>query len=102
MSRYTSDGTLTSKWNKLRTINVTDEMLGHGFELEGRAFRPHLTLARVKERTDVEELRRLSRASKKVDFEGESAVRSIDLMKSKPGAAPPRYECLHAAQLRPN
>ena len=73
----------------------------HGLELEGRAFRPHLTLARVKDRTDVEELRKLSRASKKVDFEEESAVQSIDLMKSTLGAAA-KYECLHAARLRPN
>ena len=75
-----------------------------GFELEGRAFRPHLTLARVKDRTDVEELRMLSRAGKKVDFEAESAVRSIDLMKSNMDRASAeaggRYERLHAAPLR--
>jgi 2'-5' RNA ligase len=70
-------------------------------ELDGRAFRPHLTLARVKgrDRTDVEDLRRLSRASKKVDFEEDSAVQSIDLMKSTLGAAA-KYECLHSAPLR--
>ena len=73
----------------------------HGLELDGRAFRPHLTLARVKDRTDIEELRQLSRASKKVDFEEESDVQSIDLMKSTLGAAA-TYECLHAAPLRPN
>jgi RNA 2',3'-cyclic 3'-phosphodiesterase len=72
----------------------------HGLELDGRAFRPHLTLARVKDRTEVEELRQLSRASKKVDFEEESAVQSIDLMKSTLGRAA-QYECLHAASLRP-
>ena len=73
----------------------------HGLELEGRAFRPHLTLARVKDRTAQEELRRLSRASKTVDFEEESPVTSIDLMRSTLGAAA-TYECLHAAPLRPN
>jgi 2'-5' RNA ligase len=71
-----------------------------GFEIDGRAFRPHLTLARVKDRTDVEELRSLSRASKTVDFQDESMVHSIDLMKSNLGAAA-RYERLHAAALRP-
>jgi 2'-5' RNA ligase len=71
----------------------------HGLELEGRAFRPHLTLGRVKDRTNVEELRQLSRASKKVDFEEDSAVQSIDLMKSNLGAAA-KYECLHSAPLR--
>jgi 2'-5' RNA ligase len=73
----------------------------HGLELDGRAFRPHLTLARVKDRADVEQLRHLSRASKKLDFEEDSAVQSIDLMKSNLGAAA-NYECLHAASLRPN
>ena len=71
----------------------------HGFELEGRAFRPHLTLARVRDSTDVDELRLLSRASKKVTFEAESAVQSIDLMWSKLGAGA-TYERLHAAPLR--
>lgn len=77
-----------------------------GFELEGRPFRPHLTLARVKDRTDIEELRRLSRAGKKVDFEAETVVRSIDLMKSNldraSAEAGARYERLHAAPLREN
>lgn len=77
-----------------------------GFELEGRPFRPHLTLARVKDRTDIEELRRLSRAGKKVDFEAETVVRSIDLMQSNvdraSAEAGARYERLHAAPLREN
>jgi RNA 2',3'-cyclic 3'-phosphodiesterase len=73
----------------------------HGLEIDGRAFRPHLTLARVKDRTDVAELRSLSRASKTVDFQEESVVHSIDLMKSNLGAAA-RYERLHAAALRPH
>ena len=75
-----------------------------GFELEGRAFRPHLTLARVKDRTDEQELRKLSRAGKKVDFEAETVVRSIDLMKSNldraSAQAGGRYERLYAAPLR--
>jgi RNA 2',3'-cyclic 3'-phosphodiesterase len=79
-------------------IEVACEALG--FELEGRAFRPHLTLARVKDRTEEDELRRLARASKRVDFEEDTRVTSIDLMKSNLGAADSRYERLHAAPLR--
>lgn len=71
-----------------------------GFELEGRAFRPHLTLARVTERRDLEELRRLSRAGKRVEFDEETGVESIDLMQSHLDRPVARYERLHAARLR--
>ncbi len=71
-----------------------------GVEVEGRAFRPHLTLARVRERTPESELRRLSRESKRVEFECETEVRSIDLMQSNPGREGSRYERLHSAVLR--
>lgn len=71
-----------------------------GFALEGRAFRPHITLARVKERTGEEELRALSRASRRVDFQDSTPVRSIDVMRSTPGREGSRYACLHAAALR--
>ena len=85
-------------------VEVACERLG--FELEGRAFRPHVTLARVPERADVEELRRLARASKKVELERESVVHTIDVMQSNldraSAAAGKRYECLHAARLRGN
>ena len=71
-----------------------------GFELEGRAFRPHLTLARVRDRTSDDELRRLSRASKRVEFECETAVDAIDLMRSNLGREASRYQRLHSAVLR--
>jgi len=69
-----------------------------GFELEGRAFRPHLTLGRVKPRADQAELRKLSRISRTIDFKEDSLVQSLDLMQSTLGAAA-RYACLHAATL---
>jgi RNA 2',3'-cyclic 3'-phosphodiesterase len=80
-------------------VEVACETLG--FEVEGRAFRPHLTLARVRgERTEIDELRRLARASKRVDFTAEADVTSIDLMRSAPGpGGSARYERLHAARL---
>lgn len=81
-------------------VEVACERLG--FELEGRAFRPHLTLARVKERADSRELRQLSRASKKVAFDEESTVNSIDVMRSRPDSGAPVYQRLHAAALRHN
>lgn len=71
-----------------------------GFELDGRPFRPHLTLTRVKDRVDEESLRKLSRAGKRVDFDGEADVESIDLMKSELGAGGSRYQRLHASPLK--
>jgi 2'-5' RNA ligase len=78
-------------------VEIACESLG--FELEGRAFRPHLTLARVKDRTEEDELRRLARASKRVTYEEDVHVTSVDLMHStlNPNAA--RYERLHSAPL---
>jgi RNA 2',3'-cyclic 3'-phosphodiesterase len=70
-----------------------------GFELEGRPFRPHLTLARVPEGTDVEVLRRLSRAAKAVQLDEECVVESIDLMRSRLGPGGASHERLHAARL---
>lgn len=79
-------------------VEVACEALG--FEVEGRAFRPHITLARVREGTAESELRALSRARKTFGFEAETHVTSIDVMRSNPGRHGARYECLHTAQLR--
>ena len=70
-----------------------------GFEVEGRAFRPHLTLARVKDRTGDDELRRLARASKHITYEDEVSVASVDLMQSMLNARAARYQRLHSAPL---
>lgn len=75
---------------------------GLGFELEGRSFRPHLTLARVREETPEATLRTLSRSAKRTTFAATAHVDSIDVMRSNPGRAGPRYERLHAAHLRPD
>ncbi len=79
-------------------VEVACEALG--FELDGRPFRPHLTLARIKGRADENEMRQLARAGRKVDFEEEAHVHSIDLMRSHTGGAGSRYELLHASPLR--
>jgi 2'-5' RNA ligase len=82
-------------------IELACEQLG--YDVEGRAFRPHVTLARVKggDRTGKDELRRLARASKRVAFEEEAEVESVDVMHSEQtGASPARYERLHVAPLQ--
>jgi 2'-5' RNA ligase len=70
-----------------------------GFALDGRAFRPHLTLARVREQAGGDAMRGLARVGKRVVFEAETQVESVDVMKSVLGAEA-RYERLHAARLR--
>ena len=71
-----------------------------GFEVEGRPFRPHLTLARVKQELPEDRLRELSRAGKKVDYRSEFIVRSIDLMKSELSSSGPTYTTILSAALR--
>ena len=70
-----------------------------GFEIEGRAFRPHITLARVRSRLDTDEARRLTRAAKKVDFSATAPVEEITLFESTPGQGGSHYRRLHVARL---
>jgi 2'-5' RNA ligase len=79
-------------------LEVACERLG--FEVDGRPFRPHLTLARVKHGLGEPAARALSRAAKTVDFRTEFVVRSIDLMRSELSPHGSTYTVLHAAPLR--
>jgi 2'-5' RNA ligase len=71
-----------------------------GYEIEGRPFRPHLTLARIKTPLPNDRVRQLARAAKQIDFRTEFIVRSIDLMQSTLTAAGPTYTTLVSAALR--
>lgn len=71
-----------------------------GFGLEGRPFRPHVTLARVRGTANEEIMRPLARLAKRVDFEHEVMVDRIDLMQSVPARDGSTYERLHASHLR--
>jgi RNA 2',3'-cyclic 3'-phosphodiesterase len=79
-------------------VEVACEKLG--FEVEGRSFRPHLTLARVRDDVPEGTLRALARSAKRVTFTATAPVDRVDLMRSNPGRDGARYECLHAAHLR--
>lgn len=75
-----------------------------GYELEGRAFRPHLTLARVRRgggEPGAEPARALAAAAREVQFRGTAVVETLDLMRSELAAGGSRYTVLHAAPLRP-
>lgn len=71
-----------------------------GFELEGRPFRPHLTLARVKHPLPEARMRALSRAGKQTDFRTDFVVRSVDLMSSELSQSGPTYRTVVSAALR--
>jgi len=71
-----------------------------GFEVEGRPFRPHLTLARVKQPLAEERARVLSRQAKRTDYRTDFIVRSIDLVRSDLSADGPAYTTLVSAALR--
>jgi len=72
-----------------------------GLPLDGKPFRPHLTLARVKPRaakSDV--LKNLARAAKAVSFTEEVVITSIDLMESELTTVGSRYRLLASSPLR--
>lgn len=72
---------------------------GIGFELEGRAFRPYVTLARAKGTLDADRARRLARAARKVDFSASVDVAEITLFESTLAPTGARHGRLHAATL---
>ena len=71
-----------------------------GCELEGRPFRPHLTLARVRDPLPVDRMRELWRQAKRIAYTTEFIVHSVDLMQSDLSSSGPRYTTLASAPLR--
>jgi 2'-5' RNA ligase len=71
-----------------------------GFDVEGRPFRPHLTLARIKHPMAEDRARLLARTAKRTDYRTDFVVRSIDVMRSDLTATGPTYTTLVSAALR--
>lgn len=72
-----------------------------GVPVEARAFRPHVTLARVRQAPGVESLRALSREARRASRSRfATAVRSIDLMRSTLRPEGAAYARLHSSPLR--
>ena len=70
-----------------------------GVELEGRAFRPHVTLARVREPLGEREGLRLARVAQAIDFSATQEVVAISLLESRLAPAGATYRRVHAAKL---
>ncbi len=80
---------------------VEREMSQLGFEPErgGHAFRPHVTIGRVRRDARPAALRGIAKHLEGLEFFEESPVDSVDLMRSRLGSQGPRYERLDAAGL---
>lgn len=70
-----------------------------GFEVEGRPFRPHITLARVRTPLALERARPFARAARRVAFAASDDVRSLGLLESTLGSREAGYRRVHAASL---
>jgi 2'-5' RNA ligase len=70
-----------------------------GFEVEGRPFRPHITLARVRAPLPVERMRALARMARTVRMRAMVPVEQITLFESTLAPDGARYRRIHAASL---
>jgi 2'-5' RNA ligase len=70
-----------------------------GVPVEGRPFRPHVTLGRIRSPIAVERARALARAARGVPFSATQHVAAITLFDSVLAPAGARYRRLHAAPL---
>lgn len=62
-----------------------------GYEVEGRPFRPHITVARVREPLPVERARRLARGARRIQEELVQDVRELALVESRLAPTGARY-----------
>jgi len=73
-----------------------------GYAVEGRPFRPHITIGRLRTIPRPADARSLASAARRVRFAGAVEVRSVDLMASEQTPAGPRYSAIAAPSLRSN
>jgi 2'-5' RNA ligase len=70
-----------------------------GFEVEGRPFRPHITLARVRSPLPLDRARPFARAARRVAYAASDQVQALGLLESTMGSGASRYRRVHAASL---
>jgi 2'-5' RNA ligase len=71
-----------------------------GVEVDGKPFRPHLTVGRLRGTEDREAVRGLARAAREIRFRADTLVSTIELVQSTLASAGPRYARLAAVPLR--
>ena len=79
-------------------VELACDKLGH--ELEGRPYRPHLTLARVRQPLADEPLKTLRLAAKRIRFSDEFFARTLDVMQSAAGPGGSKYSVVVSAPLK--
>jgi 2'-5' RNA ligase len=70
-----------------------------GYEVEGRPFRPHLTLARVRDPLPADRARALARAARAISYSATAFVDALTLFDSAASGSGAHYRRLHAATL---
>ena len=80
--------------------DVEERCAALGIEIEGKPFRPHLTIGRLRGTERRESLRELARAARAVRFRADTDVLALALMQSTLTRDGPRYERLAEARLR--
>jgi RNA 2',3'-cyclic 3'-phosphodiesterase len=79
--------------------DVEERCAAHGFELEGRPFRPHVTIGRVRDRCPEETARALSRAARGMQFRETTLASSIEIVESALGRAGATHTVLQSVPL---
>jgi RNA 2',3'-cyclic 3'-phosphodiesterase len=71
--------------------DVESACAAHGYPLDARAFRPHITIARVREELPVANARALALAARAVVYKGVQQVNELSLVQSALGPGGPHY-----------
>jgi 2'-5' RNA ligase len=80
--------------------DVEERCLALGVEVEGKPFRPHLTIGRLRGTEKRDTLRELARTAREIRFRADTDVLAIALMHSTLTPGGPRYQRLAEARLR--
>jgi RNA 2',3'-cyclic 3'-phosphodiesterase len=71
-----------------------------GVEVDGKPFRPHLTIGRLRGTEDREAIREMARVAREIRFRGDALVTAIHVVQSTLTPTGARYERLAQAPLR--
>jgi RNA 2',3'-cyclic 3'-phosphodiesterase len=78
-------------------IEIACASLGH--ELDGRAFRPHVTLGRVRTELAPGEARALARAARGVHYAGRAPTGAVEIVASRLTPQGPRYTVMASMRM---